>query len=82
MKISKKRIDDFKIEARIDKNVVFAGSFASFAPIFETASDSGAKCNDAFMDSFGVFDGFDSIGWYIKLYRVHVMLFDVVGTDR
>ena len=42
VKVSKKGIDNFKIEAGIDKNSIFAFGLAGLTPPFESTSDGGA----------------------------------------
>ena len=58
MEVGDEGVDGLEFEAWINENIVFAFGFASFGPIFESASDGGADSNDAVAGSFGCFDGF------------------------
>ena len=82
VKIGKQGVDNFKIKTWVDENIVFARGFASATPVFERASDGGAERNDAMFGGFGIFDGFDSIGWNVKPFGMHVMFFDIIGANR
>lgn len=82
MKVGDESIDDFKFEARVDKDIVFAEGFAGFAPEFECARDGSADGDYAVAGSLGVLDGFDGIVWNMEPFGVHLMVFDFVAADR
>lgn len=81
MKIGDKAIDDLEIEAWINKNVVFALSFASFGPIFEGTSDGGADRDNAVAGSFSSLNGGDGFGGNMKPFGMHVVVFDIVAAN-
>ena len=58
VEVGDESVDGLEFETWINENIVFAFGFAGFGPIFESASDGGADCDDAVTGSFGCFDGF------------------------
>lgn len=81
MKVSKKSIDDFKFEARIDEDIVFAFGFARFGPEFERAGDGGTDGNDAMAGSLSGLDCLNGFGGNLEPLRMHMVLLDIVATN-
>ena len=81
MKVSKKGIDDFEFEARIDENIIFAFGFTGLGPEFERAGNGGADGNDAMAGSLCGFNGLDCFGRNLEPLRMHMGLLDIVATN-
>lgn len=81
MEVGEEGVDDFEFEAGVDENVVFAFGLAGFGPEFESAGDGGADGDDAVLGSFGGVDGGDSFFWDVKVFGMHVVLFDFIVAD-
>ena len=81
MEVGDEGVDGLEFKTRIDKDVVFAESFASFGPEFKRASDGSADGDNAMIGGFGFFDGLDGVVWNMEPFGMHVMLLDVIATD-
>lgn len=81
MEIGDEAVDDLEIEARINKDIVLTEGFASFGPEFERASDSGADGDDAMTGGLSFLDGFEGTIGYMKPFRMHVVIFDIIAAD-
>ncbi len=82
MKISDKCVDGLESKAWIDENIIFAFSFAGFSPEFKRACDGGADGYNAVTFGFGFPDGFEGVIGNMKPLGVHVVIFDIVATNR
>ena len=82
MKISDKCVDGLKFKAWVDENIIFAFSFAGFGPIFKRARNGGADGYNAVTFGFGFFDSFESVVGNMEPLGVHVVIFDIVATNR
>lgn len=81
MEVGEKGVDDFKFEAWVDKDIIFAFGFARFGPEFERAGDGGADGNDAMAGSLCSFDCLNGFGRNLEPLGVHMVLFDIVATN-
>ena len=81
VEICDEAVDGLEFEAGVNEDVVFAGSFTSFGPIFERASDGGADGDHAMAGGFGILDGFKGVGGDVEPFGMHMMFFDVVAAD-
>lgn len=81
MKVGEKGVDELKIEAWVDEDIVFAGGLSGFGVVFEGASDSSAEGDDAVMVFSGGLDFFDGFGRDLEIFGVHFVVFEVFGAD-
>lgn len=81
MEVGNQCVDDFELEARVNKDIVFAFGFAGFAPEFESARDGSTDSNNTMTGFFGGLDCFDGGFWDMEPLGVHVVFFDVVAAD-
>ena len=82
MEVGDEGVNGLEFKTRIDKDVVFAESFASFGPEFKRTSDGGANGDNATIGGFGLFNCLNCIVWNMEPFGVHVVFFDIIATNR
>ena len=81
MEIGEKCVDYLKLEARIDKNIIFATGLAGFGIIFQSASDRSTESNYSVACIFCAVNFSYGILRNIEPFRMHVMVFYVIAAD-
>ena len=81
MEVREERVDNFKLKAGKDKDVVFALGLFSFSVKLERAGDGCSDGDDLMIIFFRGFNSFESFAGERKPFGVHLMIFDFIGAN-
>lgn len=81
MEICDESVDSLEFKAWINKNIIFAFSFAGFCPKFKSTGNGGADRDNAMSSGLSGLNGLYGFCWDMEPFGMHMMLFDVVGAN-